>query len=193
MSKVTIAGDVNGTGVFTIAAPNGNTNRTLTLPDEAGTILTTATAGVPVNGPAFSTYQSSAQSLSPSVWTKMQPATEEFDTNSNYDNATNYRFTPTIAGYYQINSSYLFNYIGSSTYLLGVAIYKNGSQFKVGSLLTVTSPTDGCQTMVSALVYLNGSTDYVEIYCLSTAASAMPIIVLTLSRNYFQASMVRAA
>ena len=42
MSKVTIAGDVNGTGVFTIAAPNGNTNRTLTLPDEAGTILTNA-------------------------------------------------------------------------------------------------------------------------------------------------------
>jgi hypothetical protein len=40
MSKVTIAGDVNGTGVFTIAAPNGNTNRTLTLPDEAGTVLT---------------------------------------------------------------------------------------------------------------------------------------------------------
>ena len=38
MSKVTIAGDANGTGVFTIAAPNGNTNRTLTLPDEAGTI-----------------------------------------------------------------------------------------------------------------------------------------------------------
>ena len=42
MSKVTIAGDVNGTGVFTIAAPNGNTNRTLVLPDEAGTLATTA-------------------------------------------------------------------------------------------------------------------------------------------------------
>jgi hypothetical protein len=41
MSKVTIAGDANGTGVFTIAAPNGNTNRTLMLPDEAGTIITT--------------------------------------------------------------------------------------------------------------------------------------------------------
>ena len=45
MSKVTIAGDVNGTGVFTIAAPNGNTNRTLTLPDEAGTIDTLQRAG----------------------------------------------------------------------------------------------------------------------------------------------------
>jgi hypothetical protein len=56
MSKVTIAGDVNGTGVFTIAAPNGNTNRTLTLPDEAGTVLTTA--GVPASAmPAGSVIQ----------------------------------------------------------------------------------------------------------------------------------------
>ena len=46
MSKVTIAGDVNGTGVFTIAAPNGNTNRTLTLPDEAGTMALQGGAGV---------------------------------------------------------------------------------------------------------------------------------------------------
>jgi hypothetical protein len=45
MSKVTIAGDVNGSGVFTIAAPNGNTNRTLTLPDAAGTIDTLQRAG----------------------------------------------------------------------------------------------------------------------------------------------------
>ena len=40
MSKVIIAGDVNGSGVFTLAAPNGNTNRTLTLPDQAGTLAT---------------------------------------------------------------------------------------------------------------------------------------------------------
>ncbi len=40
MSKVTIAGDVNGTGVFTIASPNGNTNRTLTLPDVTATVIT---------------------------------------------------------------------------------------------------------------------------------------------------------
>ena len=46
MSKVTIAGDVNGSGVFTLAAPNGNTNRTLVLPDEAGTMALQGGAGV---------------------------------------------------------------------------------------------------------------------------------------------------
>ena len=45
MSKVVIAGDASGTGTFTISAPNGNTDRTLTLPDEAGTIDTLQRAG----------------------------------------------------------------------------------------------------------------------------------------------------
>lgn len=42
MSKVAIQGNASGTGVFTLASPNSNTDRTLTLPDEAGTVLTSA-------------------------------------------------------------------------------------------------------------------------------------------------------
>ena len=42
MSKVAIKGADNGTGIFTIESPATNTNRTLTLPDEAGTVLTSA-------------------------------------------------------------------------------------------------------------------------------------------------------
>ena len=45
MSNVKIEGNASGTGTFTIAAPNSNTDRTLTLPDEAGTVLTSAGAG----------------------------------------------------------------------------------------------------------------------------------------------------
>jgi phage-related tail fiber protein len=47
MSKVTISGNVNGTGTFTIASPNGNTDRTLTLPDATGTIATVEAASLP--------------------------------------------------------------------------------------------------------------------------------------------------
>lgn len=48
MSKVAIQGAATGTGVFTLASPATNTNRTLVLPDEAGTVLTSASnlAGV---------------------------------------------------------------------------------------------------------------------------------------------------
>ena len=45
MSKVAIQGAVTGTGVFTLASPATNTDRTLTLPDEAGTIDTLQRAG----------------------------------------------------------------------------------------------------------------------------------------------------
>lgn len=39
MSKINLTPNASGTGVFTIASPNSNTDRTLNLPDEAGTIL----------------------------------------------------------------------------------------------------------------------------------------------------------
>jgi len=56
MSKIALSPSASGTGVFTIASPSGNTDRTLTLPDEAGTVLTTA--GVPASAmPAGSVLQ----------------------------------------------------------------------------------------------------------------------------------------
>ena len=42
MSKISLEPNASGAGTFTLAAPNSNTNRTLTLPDEAGTILSDA-------------------------------------------------------------------------------------------------------------------------------------------------------
>jgi hypothetical protein len=40
MSKIALTPSASGTGVFTISSPATNTDRTLTLPDEAGTVLT---------------------------------------------------------------------------------------------------------------------------------------------------------
>jgi hypothetical protein len=40
MSKVALSGNASGTGTFTIASPNSNTDRTLTLPDATGTLTT---------------------------------------------------------------------------------------------------------------------------------------------------------
>jgi hypothetical protein len=44
MSKIAVAGNASGTGVFTIASPNSNTDRTLTLPDSTGTVLNDASS-----------------------------------------------------------------------------------------------------------------------------------------------------
>ena len=45
MSKIALSGNASGTGTFTIASPNSNTDRTLNLPDNSGTVLTTGSTG----------------------------------------------------------------------------------------------------------------------------------------------------
>jgi hypothetical protein len=46
LSKIALSGNPSGTGTFTIASPNSNTDRTLNLPDAGGTIAA-ASSGTP--------------------------------------------------------------------------------------------------------------------------------------------------
>lgn len=48
MSKIALTPNASGTGTLTIAAPNTNSDRTLTLPDVTGTFLTSTLTGTPV-------------------------------------------------------------------------------------------------------------------------------------------------
>jgi hypothetical protein len=47
LSKIALSGNLSGTGTFTLASPNSNSDRTLTLPDSAGTIQV---SGNPISG-----------------------------------------------------------------------------------------------------------------------------------------------
>jgi hypothetical protein len=62
MSKIALTPNASGTGTFTISSPATNTNRTLTLPDEAGTVLTSASTA---NFPAGSVIQVVSAQLVP--------------------------------------------------------------------------------------------------------------------------------
>lgn len=59
MSQVKIQGNASGTGIFTVAAPNSNTDRTLTLPDAAGTVVVSGTTPS-LNGIQFPATQSAS-------------------------------------------------------------------------------------------------------------------------------------
>jgi hypothetical protein len=65
MSIVKIQGDVSGTGTLTIAAPNTNSDFTITLPSASGTLATTETAGFPAG-----TVMMFVQTAAPTGWTK---------------------------------------------------------------------------------------------------------------------------
>ena len=45
MSKIALSGNASGTGTFTIESPNTNTNYTLALPPESGTLVTSGGSG----------------------------------------------------------------------------------------------------------------------------------------------------
>ena len=55
-------------------------------------------AGLGVAHPAFRATQASAQILTAATYVKIQFGTETYDTHAYYDNATNYRYTPLVAG-----------------------------------------------------------------------------------------------
>jgi len=174
-------------GSLSLVSADGGSDLTVTFP------ATTGTAMVSGNMPAFSAYPNASQTLTNITFTKIQCNTEEFDTNSNYDNATNYRFTPTVAGYYQVNGAVGFT---ATTVRVGQAvIYKNGTAFKTGEYAVTSSTNDAtsCSAIVSALVYLNGSTDYIEIYGWCQILSGTLTTFGNANQSYFQASMVRAA
>jgi hypothetical protein len=56
MSKISLAPDASGTGIFTIASPGTSTNRTLTLPDATGTVVISGTTPS-LNGITFPATQ----------------------------------------------------------------------------------------------------------------------------------------
>ena len=140
-----------------------------------------------VNGvsgtPCFSAYQSTAQlALVPNTWTRVSLQTKEFDTTSAFDNVTNFRFQPTVAGYYWIFGSVQ---VQTATSSITSGIYKNGALFKAG--LVVSNSQFG--SVVSSLINLNGSTDYIEFWTNSSVAN---LIISQVTNTYFQGFLARA-
>jgi hypothetical protein len=148
----------NTSGSVTISSPAVSGTTTLTLPVQTGTVM--------VNGPAFKASSSGTQTISNGTWTKVTLGTVAFDTNSNFSSS---RFTPTVAGYYQINASVRYNTALGANYI-ETAIYKNGSVYSSVYGFFVTNGYGGAA--LSDVVYLNGSTDYVELYTIQAQGSS---------------------
>ena len=136
------------------------------------------------NGPAFSAYLSANQTISAATTTKVAFNTETFDTNSCFDNTTNYRFTPTVAGYYQVTLIVGFN-TGSAQ----PGIFKNGGIYQNGMEQTFNASLGG-HSFCACLLYLNGTSDYIEGYVYLTTGTTITSGSINSS---FSAAMVRGA
>ena len=116
------------------------------------------------NTPAFHAYLSANQTVSDATDTKCQFDTEVLDTDNCYDNSTNYRFTPTVAGKYFVYSQIACNANGANDFLLGTTtIKKNGSNIIYSQFDQRTSANGYSNTVQAAgIVDMNGSSDYLE-------------------------------
>ena len=179
-----MASTINSTTSSGVVITSDNTGQ-LQLQSAGTTVMTITSTGVTtqVGAPSFSAYQSSSQTgIVNGVFTKILFQTEEWDTNNNFASST---FTPTVAGYYQVNAGVAW-LAGYSTAIL--SIYKNGSAYKDGTSL----PTATFRSTVNAIVYCNGSTDYVEIYGQQTSGGSGSLAA-AINYTYFQAAMIRSA
>ena len=140
-----------------------------------------------VNGPAFSAYVSTPQFITAGTYTKVAFKAEEFDTANAFDSQTLWRFKPPVAGYYHVNAG--LKLLAPQACQWAIMIYKNGLPYRSGS--DFYYPGSGnAQCVLSLLVYLNGLTDYIELFALSDVnVNISP----SATGCFFQGVMVRGA
>jgi hypothetical protein len=117
------------------------------------------------NTPAFMATLSAAQDVSDNTNTKVSADTELFDTDSDYDNSSNYRFTPQVAGKYFVFGSVFCDPQTVSDLVYGrVLLYKNGAQVKYVTIDFRAAAGREVMASTSLIVDMNGSSDYVELF-----------------------------
>ena len=122
--------------------------------------------------PAFEATLSGNQDISDGTFTKVQLATEVFDTDNTFDNSTNYRFTPGVAGKYFLTATAQVQNCGNEK-IYYVAIYKNGSLLK--SNLILPGRNDDLSGMITYMDVAN-TTDYYEFYARQSSGSTRPLL-----------------
>lgn len=172
---------INGTGTITGISAGGLPDGVVTQPELA--------SGVAGTGPAFSAYNTVNQNLSEATWTKIVLGTESFDTANCFD-TSNGRFTPNVAGYYQFIGGARCYGTSAINYTF-IAISKNGGLPTQAALPMYLS--NYAVGQVSTVLYMNGSTDYVELYVLMSTTSTTRIVEATAEQTNLSGALVRAA
>jgi hypothetical protein len=120
----------------------------------------------------FSAYRSTTQTTgagASSGFGRIEMDAEAWDTDGWHTTGSSCKFQPTVPGYYRISLTIYFDAVNSGEEYLAT-IYKNGSEYRRGTQGEIAATNKDFAAHVTALVYLNGSSDYVEPYKWSDTA-----------------------
>lgn len=140
-----------------------NTGATANAVDLTVSQVQTLLGLVPVN---FQVKLTTAQAVTSGTPTKVQFSATNFDTGT-YWSGANFRYLPLVAGLYEFHGQVQFG--GTTISGMQVSLEKNGSAVFTQTL--VASPSGDSSLDITALIAMNGSTDYVELWASVTAAS----------------------
>jgi len=172
--KTTNIETITGSGTLTL----GQSGETISVP--SGVTMSVPSGGLSgQNYPAFEAYLSANQTITDSTATKVEFNTEVYDTNGYYDNATNYRYTPLVAGKYYVYASLEVG--GDSATTVGTIagyIYKNGVNYSsLGKVYNASFIRRSVVTL-SSVIDMNGTTDYLEMFTYIDLTSGTPTIFI---------------
>ena len=151
---------INESGnTITIGASGDTTNI-------VGTLQNNGSAVGGANTPAFEAQRpQSAQVVSNNTDTKVEFSTENFDTDNCYDNSTNYRFTPNVAGKYFVYARIMGRAAtnGNLVYV-EISLKKNGTKVGSSRFDNGSNYVNNKTPVINQIVDMNGSSDYVECF-----------------------------
>ena len=112
------------------------------------------------NTPAFFAVSATNQSISHNTWTKLVFGTETLDSDGKFADS---RFTPTVAGYYQLTlGTYIPNV--DSAEIAQISFYKNGSDYQYGKHYHQGNDSNGDRFLSTTAFFYLDADDYVEGY-----------------------------
>lgn len=144
-----------------------------------------------VANPTFSAFTNTQRNISFATYTKVIYDQKEFDTDNAFDSVFLNRFNPKVPGIYEINAS--VGILGTTTFTNGqIVLYKNGALFKFGTIIQTTLANNLVHIYpLVALVQMNGTTDFLEIYTYINGTGTATID-RGADRTYFQGTLVRS-
>lgn len=143
--------------------------------------------GVTGRGPVLVAEQTATQNVTSNIETKVNLSSVIEDSISCFDTSLS-RYTPNISGWYNVSGMVRCN--GTSMMAAFAYIYKNGSKIIYAG--SNASFAGSSHPIAQTLVYMNGTTDYLELWGMVAASSGAKFEYVATGKGTLCVHLVRS-